>query len=60
MNVSCLHILNEAEVKRQVRAGMFATAYSCDDDDIANYGLQTAYKQHVDMEDCTIFWDRAK
>ena len=55
-----MHILNEAEVKRQVRAGMFATAYSCDDDDIANYGLQTAYKQHVDMEDCTIFWDRAK
>jgi hypothetical protein len=39
---------------------MFATAYSCDDEDIANYGLKTLYKQHVDMEECTIFWDRGK
>ncbi len=55
-----MHILNEAEVKRQVQSGMFATAYSCDDDEIAKYGFKTLYKQHVDMEDCTIFWDRAK
>ena len=53
-----MHILNDAEVKRQLQSGMFATAYSCDDDDIANYGLKSLYKQHVDMEDCTIFWDR--
>ena len=55
-----MHILNETEVKRQVQSRMFATAYSCDDDEIAKYGLKTVYKQHVDMEDCTIFWDRAK
>jgi hypothetical protein len=55
-----MHILNEAEVKRQVQSGMFATAYSCDDEEIANYGLKTLYKQHVDMEDCTIFWDRSR
>jgi hypothetical protein len=53
-----MHILNEAEVKRQLQAGMFATAYSCDDDDIDNYGLKSLYKQHVDMDDCTIFWER--
>jgi hypothetical protein len=55
-----MHILNEAEVKRQVQSGMFATAYSCDDEEIANYGLKTLYKQHVDMEECTIFWERRK
>jgi len=53
-----MHILNEGEVKRQVQSGMFATAYSCDADEIADYGLKALYKQHVEMEDCTIFWDR--
>ena len=55
-----MHILNDAEVKKQLQSGMFATAYSCDDDDIDNYGLKALYKQHVDMDDCTIFWDRVK
>jgi hypothetical protein len=55
-----LHILNEAEVKRQIQSGMFATAYSCDEDDIANYGLKTRYKRSVEIEECTVFWDRAK
>ncbi len=53
-----MHILNEAEVKRQVQSGMFATAYSCDDEEIAGFGLKTLYKQHADLENCTIFWDR--
>ena len=55
-----MHILNQAEVKRQVKSGMFATAYSCDEDDIADYGLKTLYKQHVELESCTIFWDRSR
>ncbi len=53
-----MHILNQAAVKRQVQSGMFATAYGCDDEEIADYGLKTLYKQHVDLEGCTIFWDR--
>ena len=55
-----MHILTDAEVKRQVQSGMFATAYSCDDDQIDDYGLKNLYKQHVDMHDCTIFWDLKK
>jgi hypothetical protein len=55
-----LHILTEAEVKREVRSGMFATAYSCDEDDISDYGLASLYRQRVDMESCSIFWDRRK
>jgi hypothetical protein len=55
-----MHVLNEAEVKRQVQSGMFATAYTCEDDEIADYGLKTLYKQHVELEGCSIFWERAK
>jgi hypothetical protein len=55
---SLMHILNEAEVQRQVQSGIFATAYSCDTEDIAKYGLKTLYKQSADLEDCSIFWDR--
>jgi hypothetical protein len=55
-----LHILTEADVKREVQSGMFATAYSCDDDEISDYGLVNLYQQRVDMENCSIFWDRKK
>jgi hypothetical protein len=55
-----MHILNQAEVKRQVQSGMFATAYSCDQEEIDDYGLKTLYKQHVEIGDCSIFWDRKK
>jgi hypothetical protein len=54
-----LHIIPDAELKREVQSGIFATAYSCDDDEIGDYGLAKLYKQRVDMEDCSIFWDRA-
>ena len=55
-----LHILTEADVKREVLSGIFATVYSCDDDDINDYGLVNLYRQRVDMESCSIFWDRKK
>ena len=55
-----LHILTEADVKREVQSGIFATAYSCDEDDIKDYGLADLYRQRVDMENCSIFWDRKK
>jgi hypothetical protein len=51
-----MHIITDAEVKRQVQSGMFATAYSCDDEEIDDYGLEKLYQQRVDMDDCSIFW----
>jgi hypothetical protein len=39
---------------------MFATAYSCDDDDIDDFGLKNLYQQRVDVGDCAIFWGRRK
>ncbi len=55
-----LHILTEDEVKGLVQTGKFATAYTCEDDEITEYGLKELYGQSVKMEDCTIFWDRKK
>jgi hypothetical protein len=55
-----LHIIPEAELKRWVQSGIFATAYSCDSDEIKDYDLPNLYKQRLDMEDCSIFWDRKK
>jgi hypothetical protein len=53
-----LHILPAAEVKRQLRAGMFATAYSCDEEEMKDYGLADLYRRRADLEDCSVFWDR--
>ena len=55
-----LHIITEAQVKRLVQSVMFSTAYSCDDDAIDDFGLKQMYRQQVDVDDCTIFWDRRK
>ena len=55
-----LHLVTSSELKRQVQSGMFATAYSCNEDDISGYGLPNLYKQRVDVEECSIFWDRKK
>jgi hypothetical protein len=55
-----MHIVSDAEVKRQFQAGKFATAYACDDDEITGNGLKALYKQSVEMEECTVFWDLKK
>jgi len=55
-----MHILTESDVKREVQSGMFATAFSCDDEQIDDYGLPKLYQRRVDMDDCSIFWDWKK
>ncbi|MEO8372364.1 MAG: hypothetical protein ABI806_24470 [Candidatus Solibacter sp.] len=56
--MALFHLFDDAEVKRQVKAGNFATIYSCDSDEIDAWGLTTLYKQSAEMESCTLFWDR--
>ena len=55
---SLFHILDDAEVKRQVQSGRFATVVSCDSDEIDDWNLPALYKNSVEMESCTIFWER--
>uniref|UniRef100_Q01UQ0 Glycosyltransferase RgtA/B/C/D-like domain-containing protein n=1 Tax=Solibacter usitatus (strain Ellin6076) TaxID=234267 RepID=Q01UQ0_SOLUE len=52
-----LHVLTEAEVQQQVQSGMFATAYTCEGYDSADYGLEKLYNRQAKQSDCTIYWD---
>lgn len=55
-----LHILPRAEVERQGRAGRFATAAVCDDDDqVERINNWNVYKQRADLGECTVFWQLA-
>jgi len=51
-----LHIVTEAELKRRLNAGMFATAVSCDDDEIKEIETAKVYANKTDAGDCTVFW----
>jgi hypothetical protein len=54
-----LHILPKAEVDREIRAGRFATAAVCEDDDrVAEIAATHVYSQKLDAGDCTVFWNR--
>ncbi len=59
-DMALMHLLSEEDVKRQVQSGMFATAYTCDDDEVDGYGLKNLYRQHVTIHDCYVFWDWKK
>lgn len=55
-----LHIFPKDELKRRVKAGVFDTIATCEDDeDIEKDGLTSIYKQKTKIGDCTVFWDRA-
>jgi len=56
--MALFHLVDESKMKRQVQTGQFATVYTCDTDEIDDWGLRALYKQSVDMESCTLFWDR--
>lgn len=54
--MAALHIMPEAEMKRLVAEGRFATAVSCDDDEIKDYGFPNIYMQKAEVHECAIFW----
>lgn len=55
-----LHILTDDEVAQQARSGRFASAYSCDDDEIERWQLKTVHRQMVEIGDCDVFWGKSK
>jgi hypothetical protein len=56
-----LHIFPKEELARRVKAGVYDTVATCQDDDKINEeNLPILYKQKVTMGDCSIFWDREK
>jgi hypothetical protein len=43
-------------VKRLASAGRFATAVSCDDDEIKDYGFPGIYAHQAEVSGCSVFW----
>ena len=52
-----LHVMTEAEMKRQLAAGVFASAATCDDDDDEAYGLEKTFQKKETVHDCPVYWD---
>ncbi|HEV1286026.1 MAG TPA: hypothetical protein VNU44_11960 [Bryobacteraceae bacterium] len=56
-----LHIFSKEERARRVKAGVYDTVATCEDEDKMNEDtLPNIYKQKVLIGDCTVFWDRKK
>ena len=56
-----LHVYPRPELIRRVKAGMFDTVESCDDDDDAeldDLGLPDIYEQKEVVQGCKIYWQR--
>ncbi len=52
------HLVSYKELKRQLQAGEFATAQSCNDDRIDELGLDQLFPNHADIRDCTVYWGK--
>lgn len=58
---AALHIVSQAEVDREIKAGAFATSVICEQEDRSNtVKAWDVYAQSTDVEDCTIFWQVKK
>jgi hypothetical protein len=55
-----LHVVSQAEFKKQIKAGRFATVQSCKDDLIDYYELPSVFPHQTDVDDCSIFWGKVK
>jgi hypothetical protein len=51
-----LHVMSEGEMQLDVAAGDYASAATCDADDVATYGLEQSFEHSEDLHNCTIYW----
>ena len=53
-----LHLVSEAEILKQLKAGRFATAADCDKGHkIGSEDFKKLYRQMFDSDSCTVYWD---
>src|SRR5258708_4030029 len=54
-----LHLIPEAELDRQVKAGAFSTLETCEEQDyVEAHGYARPYARKAALEGCTVFWDK--
>jgi hypothetical protein len=58
--LAALHITPESELQRQLAAGVFASAATCDNDTVDTYALDKLFQHKEDLHDCSVFsnWKR--
>ncbi len=56
-----LHVFSKEEVQRRIKAGVYDTIATCDDDDkVKEENLPELYKQKATIGDCAVYWDKEK
>jgi hypothetical protein len=51
-----LHIISLEAQRRDLFAGVFATASACGNDVIRDYELDRCFYQRVNLDGCSVFW----
>jgi hypothetical protein len=54
------HVISQAKLDAQVKAGKYATVQSCNDDLIDEMRLEDLFPNKADLKDCSIFWGKVK
>lgn len=55
-----VHIVPQPEIDRRIAAGVYDTIETCEEEDwIKERKLAEIYRQHADVADCAVFWDKA-
>jgi len=55
--LAALHITPESELKKQLTAGAFWSAATCDDDMIDDFHLDKTFRSKVKVHDCPVYWN---
>ncbi len=55
--LAALHITPQSELRRQLAAGFFWSAATCDDDMISDYDLDETFQNKVKLHGCPVYWD---
>jgi hypothetical protein len=53
--LAALHITTESELQRQLAAGVFGSAATCDNDTVDTYSLDKIFQHKEDLHDCSVF-----
>jgi hypothetical protein len=53
------HIISLTKLKKQVKAGQFATLQTCRDSILDSFEPEKTFKHHEEPVDCDVFWDPA-
>jgi hypothetical protein len=58
--LAALHITSEAELQKELAAGVFGSAATCDNDTVDTYALEKIFQHKDDLHDCSVFSDWKK